>query len=570
MKTCIVVLFLSIAGISVAVAQTVAFTKVPVSFQLLARDSTDSGTAVISGTVTGTGYDSIVVDVKKGAAAYRHTKAVLSYTGGIAPFSISVKISSELSEYFFKVYGNTQLLSSADSVVCGDVYVFNGQSNMEAGGGSAYDWQLGEWVRSTGYAGSTAVWAKASFDCCFGNWPYANPGANGPQGAGEVAANLGKDLAAAYQTPVLVINGAYSGTIIEQHQPNAANHADTTTLYGRVLRRAQVAGVTNNVKAILYYQGEYTGNNGYTTYAALFDVLYKAWKQDFPAVRKVYIEQINTGCGYASAPNVRDIQRKFQETYNDITVMAACGIREYTGCHYGMGGYAQIAQWWQPVYGRDFYGDQTANTTAPKIISAAYVTGAHLALDLTFDMPVVWPADTLGYSMKDYVTTDTTSGNVDSARVFGSALRLYLHTASTSTTVSYLPYSNYKGTTSTYAGPYLRSARGVGVLTFLNFPILPGASAEAGAVRTGSLSPLSISPNPFTPGTHILVPEYTPGSGIMLKIYSADGRMVADLSGKARLSGAVEWNAAGLPSGIYVLKCVYGNKSLEQKAILAR
>ena len=219
-------------------------------------------------------------------------------------------------------------------MVCGDVYIFNGQSNMEASDATgAYNWKLGQWVRSTAYSGSTAVWARAGYQCCFGNWPNDAFG-NGPAGGGNVAANLGDLLSTAYQTPICIINQAYSGTTIEQHQPTAVNHADATTLYGRLLKRVQAAGFANDVKAILYYQGEY--HSAATTYAGLFDNLYKAWKTDYPNIKKVYIEQVNAGCNEGGAYNaqVREIQRNFQSTYSDITVMTAVGVTGFTGCHF--------------------------------------------------------------------------------------------------------------------------------------------------------------------------------------------------------------------------------------------
>ena len=78
MKILIIILALSLGALFTSSAQTVSFTKAPGNFQLYPRDASDSGTAVISGTVAGTGYDSIVVDVKKGAAAYKRVKTVLT------------------------------------------------------------------------------------------------------------------------------------------------------------------------------------------------------------------------------------------------------------------------------------------------------------------------------------------------------------------------------------------------------------------------------------------------------------------------------------------------------------
>ena len=122
-------------------------------------------------------------------------------------------------------------------------------------------------------------------------------------------------------------------------------------------------------------------------------------------------------------------------------------------------------------------------------------------------------------------------------------------------------------------GPYMRSSRGVGAVTFLNFPITPSVSIEAGAAGSGPSVLLSVSPNPFTPSTRILMPGNISKIGMTLKVYSASGRLMADLSEKASAcggSGAAEWNAIGQPSGVYLVRLMAGGTVWETKAILTR
>lgn len=539
---------LMLLAVGLVQAWTVQFDTLPQDFQLFPRDASDSGTAVVAGKVAGAGADSLLVEVTKNSQPYRRNGAALVYSNDTASFSLSFRIASELSEYAFTVRAGGAIVAEADSVVCGDIYAMTGQSNMEAGGTGAYDWQINQWVRSAGYSVDSAtqvlspLWARASFRCCFGNWPYG--ASNGPNGAGMVAANLGLLIANATQTPVCILNGAYSGSYIEQHLPNPADHADRATLYGRLLSRARAAGLVPHIRCLLYYQGEY--NNGFQTYPRLFDSLYRAWKADYPALERVYIEQVNTGCGYAASnPMIRDIQRRFGDNYPDITVMAACGIRGYTGCHYSGDGYLNIAQWWQPVYLKDFYGMDSGDVTSPRILEAAFASETRTELDLTFDMPVAWPADTLGYRMADYVTLDTAWGVIDSARSEGSRLRLFLSSRSNATTVSYLPLPSYRDTSAVYNGPYLRSLRKVGALTFLNFPI----SSPAGAsFRTQPAhGDFSVSPNPFKSRTVFSMTR--PGR---LLIFDCRGILVADLTSGIR-NGRAVWEPA-LPSGVYFAK----------------
>jgi hypothetical protein len=374
-----------------------------------------------------------------------------------------------------------------------------------------------------------------------------------------VGASLGKFLALSNRTPVCIINSAVSGTIIEQHQRNNAKPTDTTTIYGRLLLRAQLSGLINYVKAILYYQGEY--HSDAVSYPGLFDQMYKSWKGDYPALQKVYVMQVNAGCNESGAYNaqVREIQRKFGENYGNVTVMTAVGLMEFTGCHYGNNGYAQTGQWWYPVYNRDFYGKDSANITAPKILKACFTAQAHTSLDLIFDMPVVWPSGSIG----TMISLGTTSGLISSASVTGNTLHLNLSSASSATTVSYVPDNSYMG-------PYLYSARGVGSLTFLNYPITANNGVEGERTPAALTAKLTVEPNPFAHDAAIRLPSGLTGTNLSLKIYSASGREVADLSNRVGGGNIVSWNGKDLSSGIYLARCLAEGKVWETKMILSR
>ena len=60
------------------------------------------------------------------------------------------------------------------------------------------------------------------------------------------------------------------------------------------------------------------------------------------------------------------------------------------------------------------------------------------------------------------------------------------------------------------------------------------------------------------------------GKATLLKIYSPEGRLIADLSGRAMTGRNVTWDAAGIPAGLYVVKYTAGRRTWETKAVLAR
>jgi hypothetical protein len=83
---------------------------------------------------------------------------------------------------------------------------------------------------------------------------------------------------------------------------------------------------------------------------------------------------------------------------------------------------------------------------------------------------------------------------------------------------------------------------------------------------------LTVSPNPFYPAAALILPSI-PGKKkglITLRIYSADGRCVADLSNEAAHARKVAWHASNLASGVYVVKFSAGGKIWKKKAILVR
>jgi hypothetical protein len=90
-----------------------------------------------------------------------------------------------------------------------------------------------------------------------------------------------------------------------------------------------------------------------------------------------------------------------------------------------------------------------------------------------------------------------------------------------------------------------------------------GVADRVRAVREPPLR-LTASPNPFNPRTRIEVSGSREG---VVLVYAPSGRLVARLALK---NGAAEWNAAALPSGIYLVQARVGLKILKAKAVLLK
>ncbi len=117
-----------------------------------------------------------------------------------------------------------------------------------------------------------------------------------------------------------------------------------------------------------------------------------------------------------------------------------------------------------------------------------------------------------------------------------------------------------------YAGVY---AQGGDVAVYAYDGILAVDSEKEGLPTTYSLS--QNYPNPFNPSTRI---EYVIGSPgfVSLKIYNIAGCEVATLVQRNLHAGAysVEWNAAGLPSGVYFCRLAERSSSVTKKLTLIK
>ncbi len=155
--------------------------------------------------------------------------------------------------------------------------------------------------------------------------------------------------------------------------------------------------------------------------------------------------------------------------------MSTVGLREHDGCHYSFEGYNEMGEWISRLIERDFYGStDTLDITPPNVQEAWYSTPERDEISIRFDSPVVWAADTLGASMEDYFFLDGDWGIVDSGYVdtdgYTVVLRLFI--PSSASTITYLPNMTYHGSEEIYEGPWIRNPRGIGALSFFEFPLV--------------------------------------------------------------------------------------------------
>ena len=519
----------------------------PRTLQLYPRDLSDSCTVNISGAVTLESDDSVHVDIYKNNIWIERRSVPLRY---VADFSLEPRIGSELSEYRFHTLLNGESIAHAESVVCGDGLLIKGQSNAKAEDYDSLATETNEWVRSFGssVADSAGCAADSGWAIAQGHTTHAH-GAVGVWGL-----RLGGRISAAHETPVCLINGALGATRIEDHQRDDSDPASLTTVYGRLLHRADRGGVRQTARTLLWHQGEANTNfAGHQAYADRFAELRQAWKEDYPGLERFYVFQLRPGCGSEYQNELREIQRLFPDTHDDVSLMSTAGLVGHDGCHFGTVGYNQMADWVYPLLARDLHGaPDSAGFTPPDIESAFYSGGNREEIVLQFDQDVIWPADTLGASMVDYFYLDGNSGIVDSGYASGNEIVLRLAAPSGAESITYLPNQYYEGSTEFYRGPWIRNVRGIGALSFHVFPVADSGVTSVGAPGDPHESRIFGYPNP-SPSASTL--SYSPARAgrVSLKVYDTAGQLVDTLVDEAQTAGRhqVEWRPVVPGSGVY-------------------
>jgi len=535
----------------------ISFAEIPQSLQLFARGADDSARVVVSGVVSPAGYDSVRLELDRNGEPWGIASAPIEYDfQNEGSFEVAVRIYAELAEYGIQFFVDDSLITVRENLVCGDVYLINGQSNSVA---ADYDNQAhyqSEWLRSFGTSAYSAgeVEGDTEWGVAQGHFAYYHAA------VGVWGLWLGSELVERHGTPIAILNGGVGGTPIVQFLRNDSFPTDLNTIYGRLLWRTAMAGIQGDIKAMLWHQGENDTNEQHAHYLSRFTSLWNAWHEDFSSLEHVYVFQIHPGCGWDRQSEIREIQRTLPDGFPNLDVMSTVGLVGHDGCHYSFEGYNQMGLWVSRLMNRDFYeSSDTLHIRPPNVIEAWFTDSTRDELRIRFDEQVVWPPDTLGASMVDYFALDGEWGHVLSGYVDGDGLTVVLELVGPTEveTVTYLPnktYHNYPNLV--YQGPWLRNPRSVGALSFLELPIAPvvGVGAE-----NHELLRTTLTCAPCVGASSVRMTLTLPlRAQVRLSVYDAGGRLVSALHDGAIAAGThqVIWNGEG-NSGAFVGAGVY-------------
>ena len=455
------------------ILRPVAETEQPEDHQFIAREGTGregtrEGTLVYAGKLTQQA-DSVFLRV------FADEKLLATETGKLnddGAYSLSTKLKAELvkyrTEFGLKTGDRETILHQASDIVCGDVYLINGQSNAVATDfGKENPLKPNDWVRTFGATEQGPEGARMQL------WAAAE--ARSERGRSEIGywgMELGRRLVEDNKIPVCIINGAVGGSRIDQHQRNPKDPTDVATIYGRLLWRVQHARLTHGVRAVIWHQGENdqgadgpTGGYGYETYRQYFIDLAASWKEDFPNIQRYYMFQIwpkSCSMGINGSDNrLREVQRTMPRYFSRLSVMSTLGVKPPGGCHFPAAGYAEFARMLSPLINYQIYHRFVdGRITPPNLKRVYFANDRRDELILEFDQHTVWSK-----ALASEFYLDGKSDLVESGSANATTITLKLKQPSAATTITYLDSDRWNPDNILY------SQNGLAALTFCDVPI---------------------------------------------------------------------------------------------------
>jgi hypothetical protein len=419
-------------------------------------------------------------------------------------FEITVRIGAELREWSFGIKAGEELIAEFKHLICGDVYVVTGQSNATSTLGDVrgsfltdadtfnsdyadrYARALGQGLWGLEANKSEMLWegwgpaSSVYYDKHYsGGWPLA----------------LQKKIINQQKIPVGIINAAMSGSTIQEHLANALPITtlidDGVTIHTNpanynlreyLLSKLKRAGIANNLKYLLWYQGESDAalKGCSTQYYDLLQSLLTEWQSAFPALKKVFIYQLNNSCmepAGTGAYAIREAQRQAclnnpiaeliptsgmsvfhmtpSEVQHDSYRNAPCHLNRYGMAFIGKRTY-QILEGF--VYKTSL--DTPQNYLPNHIISAQLNDeNNQLIMEFTYNLDVIETNDAGGPAfLKDYFfDQDYDPIKATDLKIEGNKLVLLLKDKQRLEKVSIYPPAFYLHNKRTYYGPWLKT-----------------------------------------------------------------------------------------------------------------
>lgn len=473
--------------------------------QFYARTANNTAAVQLSGTVYRSDFDSVYVLLARNDKPFKRFSVKLqahttspafiddSFSIGAIPsntdsvvarrFDVRFSIRADWCTYSFKLGFKSRQWDSVvavrDSIVCGDVILICGQSNITCGNPIENPDELGRTFVDTNENVQATGINKKQRDFV---WTTTKEAQTKLFYIGGIGFRLQQQIGTFQKLPLCIFNGGVGATTIDKHLPDNLDACNPSTIYGNLLQRAKQSGLDTSVQSLIWYQGE---SNIYDdSYVENFRTIYQAWMRDYPRLCKIYVVQIHaSGCMDFPQGTLKEKQRRLQDNFPFVEVVASNAIPYHNGCHYADSGYVALGDRIYRLLARDLYNAPTdAQLTSPTLQSVFWLDSSKHQICLSFAPKGTRLSSTrdtiLGnkcYAIEDAFLFDGKSDQIASVQSSGQDMViLTLKDDAQPNDFSHLSYASqsfYQDSKIVFQGPWIVNRRGVGALSFHEVPI---------------------------------------------------------------------------------------------------
>lgn len=563
-------------------------TLCPVSKQLYPRNEQNMAVVRLAGTITDVANISFRVVCRsiegKKKQIYNRVHRVRH-----GEFDVNIPIHAELSEYTFyytPVKKNAVEKVIADSVLCGDVYVVAGQSNMDTWSLTSEEFSYFDRYYGPGYY-SPPLTPYHKYCRGFGEllpypdkltWGITALGYHPYKHVGAPAQVMQYEIVRKYGIPVCVINGALGGaditnfflpapgkdyfnqatyTIAPKGIPENNMHA--YGFFSMLNTNVYAAGFERDIKGIFWLQGDAGKFNNEIGYIEEFKKLHDLWLRYFPGMRKTYLIQVHSWI--AAEQDMRTIseqQRQIPLYIPDVELLSANGIGHHVTepqkeMHFTAKGYENLGMRMLGVLERDVYSSRGREVLPPNVTG---IVRRHYEVTVYFDQELSESLSDPLDSVLSVIKFEAGYYKKSNPRIRGH--RFIFDVADTAiNTVSYAGFIPGAYRESPYfARPdfpcYLRNANNIAALSFDGIPF----TDPENAAPLENLAPEAVSARKKVRIFPTLVTESVTieGVGSLENITISDARGIIVFAQDKHKSNRLEVGMSTLNVGIYHIK----------------
>lgn len=474
MKKLIILILGGLSYFCLKSQNNVEITSFPKDMQLLTRNvSTNKGNYNITGKVaSGSGFTALLVKIYKSDILIKEINTPLSNTSSTT-FSIPFEINAELSNHKIELYGirpdGTILIRKADKVVAGDVIVVNGQSNNI---GPVTPIDDDPFLRSyTDQFGWNII-------------TYTQPSRWAPRIAKSIITNQ--------KIPVAIFNESYGGVRLNYFLKN--EFSPYSGNYGALMTRLEKAEVKNNIRAIIWWQGESDGWETSTEeYKTIFKKIHAAWLKDYNNPH-IYLFQIRFKTCTHTKPYVLEAQRQLSNEVESLGIISTNAAKT-DSCHfYYTGGYDSLGNRMYRLLASDIYNMPKTNVSSPDIEKAWFSAANEVTIqmkNLSGNLVLTgnpWEDFRLE-TQNDFNTDNLTPRNIEGSVLGNQIILKFNGDTSNIKGISYLGHISN-------SNDWITNLKGTAILSFFNFPISeqpPVLNPNTEGVSSFEISPTIVS-----------------------------------------------------------------------------